>query len=89
MDHFVKVKKCFLFVFWDRASLCSQAVLELIPHKLRHPPASASQVQGLKACATTAQQLLKGFNALFSYYMYVYAPHSSAEARKGVRSSWD
>jgi hypothetical protein len=49
----------FLFLFFrDRVSLCSpgcpgthsvhQAVLEL-----RNPPASASQVLGLKACATT------------------------------------
>ena len=56
--------KLFLFLifffFWDRASLCipgcpetysvGQAVLEL-----RSPPASASQVLGLKVCATTAQ----------------------------------
>jgi hypothetical protein len=52
---------CFvLLVFRDRVSLCSpgcpgtqsvdQAGLEL-----RNPPASASQVLGLKACATTAQ----------------------------------
>jgi hypothetical protein len=52
----------FLFlVFQDRVSLCSpgcpgthsvhQAGLEL-----RNPPASASQVLGLKACAITAQQ---------------------------------
>jgi hypothetical protein len=48
-----------LFCFRDRVSLCSpgcpgthfvdQAGLEL-----RNPPASASQVLGLKACATTA-----------------------------------
>ena len=47
-----------LFFFRDRVSLCSpgcpethfvdQAVLEI----LRNPPASASQVLGLKACAT-------------------------------------
>jgi hypothetical protein len=47
-------------LFQDRVSLCSpgcpgthfvdQAGLEL-----RNPPASASQVLGLKACATTAQ----------------------------------
>jgi hypothetical protein len=62
----------FVFVFWvvclfvclfqDRASLCSpgspgahsvdQAGLEL-----RNPPASASQVLGLKVCATAAQLL--------------------------------
>ena len=52
---------CFLFfLFQDRVSLCSpgcpgihsvvQAGLEL-----RNPPASASQVLGLKACATTAR----------------------------------
>jgi hypothetical protein len=50
---------CFLF-FWDRVSLCSpgcpgthsvdQAGLEL-----RNPPASASRVLGLKACATTTR----------------------------------
>jgi hypothetical protein len=49
-----------LFVFLDRVSLYSpgcpgthfvdQASLEL-----RNPPASASQVLGLKACTTTAQ----------------------------------
>jgi hypothetical protein len=49
----------FFLVFRDRVSLCSpgfprthfvdQAGLEL-----RNPPASASQVLGLKACATTA-----------------------------------
>jgi hypothetical protein len=52
-----------LFVFQDRVSLCSpgcpgahsvdQAGLEL-----RNPPASGSQVLGLKACATTWQLLL-------------------------------
>jgi hypothetical protein len=50
---------CFVFVFRDRVSLCSpgcpgthfvdQAGLEL-----RNPPASASQVLGLKVCATTS-----------------------------------
>jgi hypothetical protein len=50
----------FILVFQDRASLYSpgcpgthsvdQAGLEL-----RNPPASASQVLGLKACATTSQ----------------------------------
>jgi hypothetical protein len=49
---------CFVLFFRDRVSLCSpgcpgahfvdQAGLEL-----RNPPASASQVLGLKACATT------------------------------------
>jgi hypothetical protein len=52
----------FFLVFQDRVSLCSpgcpgthsvdQAGLEL-----RNPPASASQVLGLKACTTTARPL--------------------------------
>jgi hypothetical protein len=52
---------CFLLFFQDRFSLCcsgcpgtqsvDQAGLEL-----RNPPASASQVLRLKACATTARQ---------------------------------
>jgi hypothetical protein len=47
----------FFLVFRDKVSLCSpethfvdQAGLEL-----RNPPASASQVLGLKVCATTAR----------------------------------
>jgi hypothetical protein len=53
----------FVFVFGDRVSLYSpgcpgthsvdQAGLEL-----RNPPTSASQVLGLKVCATTAWQLV-------------------------------
>jgi hypothetical protein len=65
-----------LFIFFflfsqDRVSLCSpgcpgthsvdQAGLEL-----RNPPASASQVLGLKACATTA--LLNFFFFFFSFF---------------------
>ena len=56
----VKNRFFFFKVFPDRVSLCSpgcpgthsvdQAVLEL-----RNPPASASRVLGLKACATTAR----------------------------------
>jgi hypothetical protein len=66
---FVCLFVCFLFLFFqDRVSLCSpgcprthfvdQAGLEL-----RNPPASASQVLGLKACDTTARRL----HSLFSY----------------------
>jgi hypothetical protein len=61
----------FLFFFPDRVSLCSpdcpgthsvdQASLEL-----RNPPASASQVLGLKVCATTAQPVLISLESLFS-----------------------
>jgi hypothetical protein len=61
-DHLKKKNKInnSFFFFGDRVSLCSpgcpgthfvdQAGLEL-----RNPPASASQVLGLKACATNAQ----------------------------------
>jgi hypothetical protein len=38
---------CFVFVFQDRVSLCVGSELK------RDLPASASQVLGLKACATT------------------------------------
>jgi hypothetical protein len=50
-----------LFVFQDRVSLCSLSCprthsVDLAGLELRNPPASTSQVLGLKACATTAQQ---------------------------------
>jgi hypothetical protein len=60
------------YSFCDRVSLCSpgcpgthsvdQAGLEL-----RYPPASASQVLGLKVCATTAQPNLFLFSRLFTH----------------------
>jgi hypothetical protein len=64
----------FFLVFPDRVSLCSpgcpgthfvdQAGLEL-----RNPPVSASQVLGLKACATTARPMkVFFFKVLFIYY---------------------
>jgi hypothetical protein len=48
-----------LFVFRDRVSLCTLECLgthsaNQAVFKLRNPPASASLVLGLKACATTA-----------------------------------
>ena len=53
----------FIFIFWlfwDRVSLCSPGCprthfVDQADLKLRNPPASTSQVLGLKACATTAQ----------------------------------
>jgi hypothetical protein len=47
-----------LFVFQDRVSLCSPGCsgthsVDLAGLELRNPPASASQVLGLKACTTT------------------------------------
>jgi hypothetical protein len=50
---------CFVFVFQDRVSLCSSGCpgthfVDQAGLELRNPPASASQVLGLKVCATTA-----------------------------------
>jgi hypothetical protein len=59
----------FFFFFRDRNSLCSPGYL--VTHsvdqaglKLRNLPASASQVLGLKACATTARLYL----VIFTHY---------------------
>jgi hypothetical protein len=54
-----------LFVFRDRVSQCSPGcpgthAVDQAGLELRNPPASASQVLGLKACAT-AVQLYQGF----------------------------
>jgi hypothetical protein len=48
----------FCFVFQDRVSLCIPGThsVDQGDLELRNLPASASQVLGLKACATTAQQ---------------------------------
>jgi hypothetical protein len=50
----------FIFGFWDRVSLCGPGCpgthsVDQIGLKLRNPPASASQVLGLKSCTTNAQ----------------------------------
>jgi hypothetical protein len=50
----------FFLVFRDRVSLCNPGCpgahsVDQAGIELRNPPASASQVLGLKACATTAQ----------------------------------
>jgi hypothetical protein len=52
------------FVFQDRISLYSSGCpgthsVDQAGLKLRDPPASASQVLGLKACATTARLVLE------------------------------
>jgi hypothetical protein len=49
----------FVFVFQDRVSLCSPGCpgtqfVDQVSLELRNPPAFASQVLELKACATTA-----------------------------------
>jgi hypothetical protein len=51
------------FVFQDRVSLCSPGCpgthsVDQVGLELRNVPASASQLLGLKVCATTAWQLL-------------------------------
>jgi hypothetical protein len=54
---------CFvLFCFRDRVSLCSPGCpgthsVDQVGLELRNPPASASQVLGLKACATNARPI--------------------------------
>ena len=50
----------FFLVFQDRVSLCSPGCpgthsVDQADLELRNPPTSASQVLGLKVCATTAQ----------------------------------
>jgi hypothetical protein len=67
LDFFVVVVFCFVFVFVfcflffrDRVSLCSPGCpgthsVDQVGLELRNPPASASQVLGLNACATTAR----------------------------------
>jgi hypothetical protein len=55
---FVVVVVCFCFFFQDRVSLYSPGCpgthsVDQAGLKLRNPPASASRVLGLKACATT------------------------------------
>jgi hypothetical protein len=57
----------FFLVFQDRVSLCSPGCprthsVDQAGLKLRNPPASASQVLGLKACATTARLLAQFSN---------------------------
>jgi hypothetical protein len=52
-------RSTFVVVFRDRVSLCSPACpgthsVDKAGLELRNPPASASQVLGLKVCATTA-----------------------------------
>jgi hypothetical protein len=56
----VVVVFCFL---WDRVSLCSPGCpathsVDQVGLEPRNPPASASQVLGLKACATTTRRVI-------------------------------
>jgi hypothetical protein len=67
----------FFLVFRDRVSLCSLGCtgthsVDQAGLKLRNPPASASQVLGLKACATTAQLSLYFILFLFLFFGFIF-----------------
>jgi hypothetical protein len=54
----INVAELFFFFFRDKVSLCSPSCpgthsVDQAGLELRNPPASASQVLGLKVCATT------------------------------------
>jgi hypothetical protein len=60
---------CFVLFFRDRVFLCSPGCpgthsVDQAGLKLRDPPASASQVLGLQACATIAQLVFVILNIL-------------------------
>jgi hypothetical protein len=66
-----------LFCFWDRVSLCSPGCpgthsIDQVSLKLRNLPASASQVLGLKACATTPGCFFVFLSCVFIVlYLYI------------------
>jgi hypothetical protein len=65
----------YLFIFRDRVSLCSPGCpgthsIDQAGLELRNPPASASQVLGLKACATMPGSVY--FLKIYYICMYVY-----------------
>jgi hypothetical protein len=70
----------FVFCFRDRVSLCSSCCpgthfVDQAGLELRNPPASASQVLGLKACATTAK---------FRYVFYHEIAMNLRELRRNI-----
>ena len=67
----------FFLVFRDRVSLCSPGCpgthfVDQAGLKLRNPPASASQVLGLKACTTTARPEILFFKKYLSSVFYIF-----------------
>jgi hypothetical protein len=63
----------FFLVFRDRVSQCSSGCprthsVDQAGLELRNPPASASQVLGLKVCATTTQHLLGSLYDIKIYF---------------------
>jgi hypothetical protein len=69
---FVLVFGCFVFLFFrDKVSLCSPSCpgthsVDQAGLELRNSPVSASQVLGLKACATTTRHLQPNLMEAFS-----------------------
>jgi hypothetical protein len=66
-------------VFRDRVSLCSSGCpgthsVDQAGLELRNPPASASQVLGLKACATTAQLWCDCYGSDKTFVFYTLSP---------------
>ena len=66
-------------VFRDRVSLCSPGCprthsVDRAGLELRNPPASASQVLGLKACPTPAQQVISYFRTVW-FSLTILKPH--------------
>jgi hypothetical protein len=69
----MKLMSSFFFCFFETAFLCSLGCpgtpfVDQAGLKLRDLPASASQVLGLKACTTTAQQIFILFKTRYFFY---------------------
>jgi hypothetical protein len=79
---FVCLGVFFVVVFWDRVSLCSPGCpgahsVDQAGFKLRDPPASATWVLGLKACAFTPgfhYSILKNKTSLFILCLPSFSP---------------
>jgi hypothetical protein len=64
-------------LFQNRVSLCSPGCpgthsVDQAGVELRNPPASASQVLGLQACATTAGHIIIFINFKINYFIYLH-----------------
>jgi hypothetical protein len=77
---------CFVGFFRDRVSLCNPGCpgthfVDQDGLKLRNLPASASQVLGLKVCATTAWQMC----VFFFNYLFIICKYTVAVLRHSRR----
>jgi hypothetical protein len=77
----------YFLVFWDRVSLCSPACpgthsVDQAGLELRNPPASASRVLGLKACAT-----MLGFTFTFVLFFFPF-PSLPAPSTSDWPKAW-